>query len=88
MPKTNQTPKSLGFRMPAEWENQEAIWLSWPHNQDTWPKEMLKEVENSYLEFVKALCEGQKVKILVNDKVVLIETPKRQGCQRLVPGSA
>ena len=54
--------------MPAEWEKQEAIWLSWPHNKDTWPEEMLKEVENSYLKFVKALCEGQKVKILVNDK--------------------
>ena len=53
--------------MPAEWEKQEAIWLSWPHNKDTWPEEMLKEVENSYLEFVKALYEGQKVMILAND---------------------
>jgi len=24
----NQTPKSLGFRMPAEWEAQEAVWLA------------------------------------------------------------
>ena len=63
-----QTPKSLGFRMPAEWETQEAVWLSWPHNLDTWTKEMLKEVENSYFEFVKALHNGQKVKILVDDE--------------------
>src|SRR3989338_4293750 len=62
-----QTPKSLGFRMPAEWELQEAVWISWPHNLDTWPPNMLKEVENSYAEFVKALCAGQKVKILVRD---------------------
>lgn len=32
-----KTPASLGFRMPAEWENQAAVWLSWPHNLQTWP---------------------------------------------------
>jgi len=64
----NQTPKSLGFRMPAEWEKQEAVWISWPHNLDTWPVEMLEKVENSYIEFVKALHKGQKIKILVNNK--------------------
>lgn len=26
-----QTPAELGFRMPAEWEPQEAVWFSWPH---------------------------------------------------------
>ena len=64
----NQTPKSLGFRMPAEWEKQEAVWISWPHNKETWPDGMLREVENSYEEFVKTLCMGQKVRILVNDR--------------------
>lgn len=62
-----QTPKSRGFRMPAEWEKQEAVWITWPHNQDTWPENIIGEVENSYIEFVKALHSGQKVKILVND---------------------
>lgn len=32
-----QTPAVLGFRLPAEWEPQAAIWLSWPHNHATWP---------------------------------------------------
>ena len=63
-----QTPKSLGFRMPAEWEKQEAVWICWPHNLDTWPAGMLKEVENSYAEFVKSLYNGQKVSILVNNE--------------------
>ncbi len=31
------TPASLGFRMPAEWEPQKAVWLSWPHNRASWP---------------------------------------------------
>jgi agmatine deiminase len=30
-------PTKLGFRMPAEWEPQEAVWLSWPHKRSTWP---------------------------------------------------
>jgi agmatine deiminase len=32
-----KTPAALGFRMPAEWEPQAAVWLSWPHNLATWP---------------------------------------------------
>jgi agmatine deiminase len=35
--KTLKTPAALGFRMPAEWEPQAALWLSWPHNLATWP---------------------------------------------------
>jgi agmatine deiminase len=23
--------------MPAEWEPQQAVWFSWPHNRETWP---------------------------------------------------
>ncbi len=30
-------PATTGFRMPAEWEPQEAVWLSWPHRRQTWP---------------------------------------------------
>jgi agmatine deiminase len=26
----NKTPKELGYRMPAEWERQTAVWLQWP----------------------------------------------------------
>lgn len=38
MAAAKKTPSSLGFRMPAEWEPQAAIWLSWPHRQKTWPR--------------------------------------------------
>lgn len=38
MAAAKKTPASLGFRMPAEWESQAAIWLSWPHRQKTWPR--------------------------------------------------
>jgi agmatine deiminase len=61
------TPKSLGYRMPAEWEPQEAVWLTWPHNTLTWPGGMLAEVERSYVEIIEALHTGQKIKLLVRD---------------------
>ena len=31
------TPAQLGFRMPAEWEPQDGVWLSWPHKRSSWP---------------------------------------------------
>ena len=63
----SSTPRSLGYRMPAEWEPQAAIWLTWPHNEVTWPGGMLNEVQLSYIEIIRALHAGQKVKLLVQD---------------------
>jgi agmatine deiminase len=63
----NPTPKSQGYRMPAEWEPQEAIWLTWPHNDVTWPGGMLAQVEQSYVEIIEALHTGQKVRLLVKN---------------------
>ena len=31
------TPKELGYRFPAEWEPQEAVWFAWPVREDLWP---------------------------------------------------
>jgi agmatine deiminase len=53
--------------MPAEWEPQEAVWLTWPHNELTWPDGMLADVERSYIEFIRALHSGQKIKLLVRN---------------------
>jgi agmatine deiminase len=61
------TPKSLGYRMPAEWEPQDAVWLTWPHNEVTWPDGMIAEVERSYVDIIRALHTGQKIKLLVRD---------------------
>jgi agmatine deiminase len=67
--KMNQpTPRSLGYRMPAEWEPQEAIWLTWPHNELTWPNTMLDEVRASYVSIIDALQTHQKIKLLVKDE--------------------
>jgi agmatine deiminase len=63
-----QTPKSLGFRMPAEWETHEATWLSWPKNPLTFPESIIGAVEKIYCRMVRALTQGEIVKILVDDE--------------------
>ncbi len=65
--KEKNTPRSLGCRMPAEWEEQEAVWISWPHNRTTWP-ERIEEVEQSYIGFIKALHTGQRINLLVDSE--------------------
>ena len=64
-----KTPRLLNFHMPAEWEKQEAIWLTWPHNEETWPGKV-KVVENVYVRFIGALHTGQKINLLVKDKAM------------------
>ena len=33
----NGTARELGYRMPAEWEPIECVWVTRPHNKETWP---------------------------------------------------
>lgn len=61
--------KPTDFRMPAEWETHFATWLTWPKNKITWPGPMLARVEEIYLEMMKGLLPGEKVHLLVKDKL-------------------
>ncbi len=64
----SDTPLSLGYSMPAEWEKHEATWLSWPKNRETFPPETLPGVEAAYCAMVEALSQGETVKVLVDDE--------------------
>lgn len=57
-----QTPAQLGFRMPAEWEEQEAVWLSWPHNRATWPG-LFRGIPAAFAAYVAAISRFEKVRI-------------------------
>ena len=57
--------------MPAEWEEHEATWLSWPKDPDTFPPELLPRVEAAYAEMVVALSHDEEVRILVDDEKAL-----------------
>ena len=58
-------PSSLGYRMPAEWEPHVAVWLSWPHDPDSFPQ--LEEAEREFAAFVAAVSPSEPVELLVLD---------------------
>jgi agmatine deiminase len=59
----------MGYRMPAEFEHQQAIWLAWPHNEDTfYGLDNVAAVEHVYVQSITNLHEGQFVNLLVNDE--------------------
>jgi agmatine deiminase len=57
-----QTPAELGFRMPAEWERQEAVWLSWPHNRETWPGSF-SAIPAKFAEIAAQISRREKVRV-------------------------
>jgi len=65
----HETPKELGFYFPAEWMPQQAMWLSWPHKEASWPGK-IDTIYRPYAEFVKAVATGQLVRINVKDQAM------------------
>lgn len=57
-----ETPAALGFRMPAEWEPQVAVWLSWPHKRDTWPKRF-RPIPGVFARIAATISRFQEVRI-------------------------
>jgi agmatine deiminase len=57
------TPKKLGFHMPAEWEEHSAIWLAWPHDKISFPK--LGKVENDIVKIIATISPHEQVELLV-----------------------
>lgn len=52
--------------MPAEWEPHAATWLSWPHNENSWPGRF-ETVEPVYAQMVHAIADSEPVHINVTD---------------------
>lgn len=63
------TPRSLGFRMPAEWEPHQATWIAWPHNKEDWPGRFTP-IPWVYAEIVRKLSQVENVRILVQGEAL------------------
>lgn len=59
----HRTPKELGYRFPAEWEPQEAVWFAWPTRTDLWGERNVKVKEQLAALYVLA-ARFQKVRVL------------------------
>ncbi len=64
------TPKQLGFHFPAEWHPHRATWLTFPHNEASWQGDKLARMRPQYLNFIKAISQGEKVGIVANDEAL------------------
>jgi agmatine deiminase len=62
------TPRSLGYRMPAEWETHTATWLAWPHNAADWPGRF-HPIPWVYCDIVRHLSRVEDVHLLVEDAI-------------------
>ncbi len=69
------TPRSAGFRQPAEWERHTAVWLAWPSHEDLWG-DALTPVREAFVAFATAIADvspgsgkprGERLEILVPD---------------------
>ncbi|TDO21829.1 agmatine deiminase family protein [Pedobacter duraquae] len=63
----NDSPKRSGYAFPPEWAQHEATWLSWPHKEASWPGK-LETIYTPYCQFIKAVAEGEKVRININNE--------------------
>jgi agmatine deiminase len=63
------TPCELGYHFPAEWEKHAATWLSYPHNETSWPGK-IHTIFPYYHQFIKELALGEKVNINIRDEVM------------------
>lgn len=61
------TPADAGFTMPAEWEQHEATWLSWPHNAKDWPGKF-EVIPWVYGEMARKISAGENIRLLVRHK--------------------
>lgn len=48
--------------MPAEWEPQVAIWLSWPHKRSSWPSQF-RPVPHTFAKIVSRISQFEEVRI-------------------------
>jgi agmatine deiminase len=58
------TPRRLGYSLPAEWEPHRATWLAWPHNEADWPGKF-EPVRWVFAEMAYQLQEAEKIGLIV-----------------------
>jgi agmatine deiminase len=58
----DELPATAGFRMPAEWAPQDAVWLSWPLKPGAWPG-CREAAEHAYAAFAAAITRFERLRI-------------------------
>jgi agmatine deiminase len=76
--RSSSAGQEQGFRRPAEWEPQEAVWLSWPHNRRTFPC-AFRPILAAFAKLVAHISRFEKVRInVVRDQQAHVRTLLRR----------
>ena len=62
---TLSTPRTDGFRMPAEWEPQQQVWMIWPERPDNW-RLGGKPAQAAFCQVALAIAKYQQVSVGVS----------------------
>jgi len=76
------TPAELGYRWPAEWEPHAGTWLSWAHNQNSWPGKF-EPVPAIFAEFARQVALFEPVNILATGDVLKQARELLAGCENI-----
>lgn len=80
------SPKKLGYHMPAEYEPHHGTLMIWPTRPGSWPFQG-KAAKRSFTQIIETIAEGERVYLLVEqaylseaqsylgDKVVYLDIP-------------
>jgi agmatine deiminase len=71
-------PAALGYRMPAEWEPHAATWLSWPHNEKTWPGKF-EPIPQVWADLAQLIARFEPVHVLAGRKHVRADADRYVG---------
>ena len=63
------TPAQAGYYFPAEFAPHEAMWLSWPHKEASWP-DKIDSIFPYYALFIKEVSKSELVRINVADEAM------------------
>lgn len=67
-----------GHRWPAEWEQQAATWISWPHNRETWPGRF-DPIPEAFACWIRQLSRFQPVHVLYGTEDASPSAPEMVG---------
>ena len=59
------TPKADGYRMPAEFEPQDGVWMLWPERNDNW-RSGAKPAQETFCQVARAIARFEKVTMCVS----------------------
>mgnify|MGYP002627929052 FL=1 len=76
-----QSALPCDFALPAEWEPQSAIMLTWPHGGTDW-KPYLRQITNTYLELADIITRYEQLLVVTP----IMESTRRMLAERLSEG--